>query len=118
MPRRGRLFGRDFSGGEIVEAAAGVDEAVDDELVVGAAVGGVDAVAGDVFAEAGEGVVFVVEGFDDDFLELFGLDAGGEEGGDPAFVGGVAATGGFGGGVEGAEVSSGGDVADGLLVLF
>ena len=107
----------DAAGDEVVEAAGGVGEAVGDGLGIGAAIGGVDAVAGVGLAEAFEGGVFVVEEFDEDLLEFSGLGGGGEEGPDPAVVGGEASAGGFGGGVEDAEFVVGPEFGDEGLVL-
>ena len=68
-------------------------------------------------AESLERGVFVVEDLDEDELELAGFGSGGEEGADPAVVGGEAAAGGFGGGVEHAHFAGGGHLLDDGLVL-
>ena len=54
------------AGGEVVEAAGDIREAVGGDLSVGAAVAGVDAVARIEVAEGFEGGVGVVEEFDED----------------------------------------------------
>ena len=100
------LLLEDAPGHKVVEAVGDVGEAVGDTLVVVASVGGIDAVAGIEVAEGAEGVVVVAEEFDEDVLERSGLGDGGEEGADPAVVGGEAAAGGHGGGVEAAEFAA------------
>ena len=88
---------------EVVEAAGGFDEAIGHDLGVAAAEGGVDAVTGFEFAEGREGGVVVAEEFDEGTGEFSGDGIGGEEGADPAIVGGETAAGGGDGAVEGAD---------------
>ena len=79
---------------EVVQAVGGFDEAVDHDLGVAAAVGGIDSVTGVEVAEALKGRVIVGEELNKGAFELSGFRTGGEEGGDPAVVGGEAAPGG------------------------
>ena len=102
---------------EIVQAVGGFDEAVDHDLGVAAAIGGIDAVAGFEVAEALEGGVIVGEEFDEGAFEFAGFCRSGEEGGDPAIVGGEAAAGRWNGAVEGSEHSGVGELGDEGFVL-
>ncbi len=103
---------------EVVEAVCDIDEAIDDDLGVGATIGGIDAVAGFEVAERLEGGVVVAEGFDEDGFE-FSCFCGGEEGcADPAVIGAEAAAGGFCGGVENTHVVGGGELGDEALVFL
>jgi hypothetical protein len=62
---------------EIVEAAGGIHEAVDDKLPVGTAVAGINSVPGNCVAQSLEGRVFVVEGFHENGFQFPGAGGGG-----------------------------------------
>ncbi len=73
--------------------------------------------AGVEFAEGLEGGVIVTEEFDEGAGEFAGFGVGGEEGADPAIVGGEAAAGGGDGAVEGADFVGFADGGDDGFVL-
>ena len=88
---------------EVIQAANGVDEAIDHEFGVAASAGGIDAVAGNELAKGFEGGIVVGEEFDEGAGKFSGPGIGGEKGSDPSVVGAQAATGGGSGAMEGAD---------------
>ena len=106
------------SGFEVVESVSDIDQAIDDDLRVAAAVGSVDAVAGLKIAEWLEGGVVVAEGFDENGFEFTGFCGGEKSCTYPTIVGAQATAGGFGGGMENAHVICGGELGDEALVFL
>ena len=84
-----------MSTSKFLDSLVNVDEAIEDQLVVGSSFGGIDPVARDGLAKGLESLVGMVEGLDDNGFQLAGFKAGGEEGVDPALISGKASAGGF-----------------------
>jgi len=97
---------------------ADVDQAIDNDLGVGAAIRGVDAVAGFEISKRLERGIIMAEGLDEDGFEFPSFGCSQESCADPAVVGAEAATGGFGGGMENPHVIGGGEFTDEVLVLL
>ena len=97
----GCLLGLDqLTGCQVVETVGHIDDPIGDGLVVGPSVGGVHAVSLDRIAQGSEGGVLVVEEFHKDMFQLAGGGVGGKQGGNPPVIGGEAAPGGLGRGME------------------
>jgi len=94
-----------------------VGQAVGGAFVVVPAIGGIDAMAGIEVPEGLQGRVIVPEEFHEDMLEGAGPGHRGEEGPDPAIVGGETSAGGHGGSVEAAEFARCAHLRDEILVL-
>ena len=81
---------------EVIQSVADIDQAIDDDVRVAAAICGIDAVAGLKITEWLEGRVVVAEGLDENGFEFACFGGGEKRCADPTIVGAEAATGGFG----------------------
>ena len=102
---------------EVVQAAGGIHEAVDDDLCVGATVAGIDTMSGNCIAQGLHGGVIVAECLHKNGFEFPRASSGTESGADPAVIGAQTAAGSFRRGMENSHVTGSSQLCDEALIF-